>query len=136
MRAIAVLMAGAVLASCMGVPPTPTRTAERQRDYELALLGKVPQPSVSCLPSYQSGDMKTIDESTIIFRQGSSRVWVNHMQAPCPGLGEGHYALVTHQFGGQGLCRGDIAQMVDTVSRIPAGSCVFGDFTPYVRPRV
>jgi hypothetical protein len=135
MRAIPVLLAGAVLASCMAVPPAPTRTAEGERDYQLALQGKVPQPPISCLPSYRAGDMKTIDESTILFRQGSSRAWVAHMEGPCTGLGSGHYALVTHQFGGQGMCRGDIAQVVDTLNRIPVGSCVFGDFTPYVRPR-
>lgn len=135
MRVISVLMAGAVLGSCTAVPPAPSRTAEGQRDYELALQGKVPQPPISCLQSYQAGDMKTIDDNTILFRQGSSRVWVAHMEGPCTGLGSGHYALVTHQFGGQGLCRGDIAQVVDTLSRMSVGSCVFGEFTPYVRPR-
>lgn len=135
MRAFAVLLTGAVLASCSGVPEIPTRTAQGQRDYELALAGKVAQPPISCLPSYKAGDMRTIDEGTILFRQGSSRVWVAHMQGPCNGLGSGHYALVTHQYGGQGLCRGDIAQVVDTLNRIPVGSCVFGDFVPYVRPR-
>lgn len=135
MRAISVILSGAVLASCTALPPAPTRTVENQRAYALALQGKVPQPPVSCLPSYQAGDMKTIDDNTILFRQGGSRVWVAHMDGPCTGLASGHYALVTHQFGGQGLCRGDIAQVVDTLSRMPVGSCVFGDFTPYVRPR-
>ena len=135
MRVISALLLGATVASCTAVPPAPTRTAEGQRDYELALQGKVPQPPVSCLPSYRAGDMKTIDDSTILFRQGSSRVWVARMQGPCTGIESGHYALVTHQFGGMGLCRGDIAQVVDTLNRIPVGSCVFGDFQPYMRPR-
>jgi hypothetical protein len=123
------------VASCTGVPEVPTRSAEGERALQLALQGKVAQPPISCLPSYQSGDMKTIDESTILFRQGSSRAWVAHMQGPCTGLAGGHYALVTRQFGGQGMCRGDIAQVVDTLNRIPVGSCVFGDFIPYVRAR-
>ena len=135
MRGISIVVAGAVLASCTAVPEVPTRSAQGERDYQIALLGKVPQPPISCLPSYRAGDMRTIDESTILFRQGSSRVWVAHMQGPCTGLGRGGYALVTHQYGGQGLCRGDIAQVVDTLNRIPVGSCVFGDFVPYVRPR-
>jgi hypothetical protein len=135
MRRISVLLTGALLASCTGVPETPTRTAQGQHDYELALQGKVPQPPVSCLPHYQSGDMKTIDDSTILFRQGSSRAWVAHMQSPCTGLTSGHYALVTRQFGGMGMCRGDIADVVDTLNRFQVGSCVFGDFVPYVRAR-
>jgi hypothetical protein len=135
MRVISIILAGSVLASCSGMPGPPTRTAENQNDYTQALQGKIAQPPVSCLPSYQAGDMKTIDDSTILFRQGRSRVWVAHMDGPCTGLGSGHYALVTHQYGGQGLCRGDIAQVMDTLSGMPVGSCVFGEFTPYVRPR-
>jgi hypothetical protein len=135
MRAISVLIAGAALASCTAIPPAPTRTAENQRDLEMALAGKVAQPPVSCLPSYRAGDMKTIDDNTILFREGRSRAWLAHMQGPCNGLGSGHYALVTHQYGGQGLCRGDIAQVVDTLNRMSVGSCVFGDFVPYVTPR-
>jgi len=135
MRVISVLMAGVVLASCTGGPySAPVRTADKQREYEIALAGKVPQPPVSCLPHYRSGDMRTIDENTILFRDGSARVYVAHMQGGCTGLPTGHYALVTHTFGTADLCRGDIAQVVDTLSRFPVGSCVFGDFVPYVRP--
>ena len=135
MRVISVLMAAAVVASCTTQPPIPMRTAENQRAYERLLIGKVPQQPTSCLPHYRSGDMRTIDENTIVFRDGTSRVYVAHMQGGCNGLGRGHYALVTRQFGSANLCRGDIAQVVDTLSGIPVGSCVFGDFTPYVRPR-
>ena len=135
MRVISLLMAGAVLASCTTGPgPAPTRTAEKQREYEQLLNGKVAQASVSCLPHYRSGDMRTIDENTILFRDGSARTYVAHMQGGCTSLPSGHYALVTHTFGTADLCRGDIAQVVDTLNRIPIGSCVFGDFTPYVRP--
>ena len=135
MRVISVLMAATVVATCTTQPPIPTRTAENQRNYERLLLGKVPQQPTSCLPHYRSGDMRTIDESTILFRDGSSRVYVNHMQGECNGLTSGHYALVTRQVGSADLCRGDIAQVVDTINGMPVGSCVFGDFTPYVRPR-
>lgn len=135
MRLISVLMAGAVLASCTTGPPPPvTRTAQAQQQYERLLVGKVPQAPMSCLPNYRAGDMVRIDDNTVLFRDGNSRTYVAHMQGPCNGLASGHYALVTKQFGGQGLCRGDIAQMVDMASRIPIGSCVWGDFVPYVRP--
>lgn len=135
MRVISIIMAGAVLASCTAMPPQPTRTAQAQREFQMALTGKVAQPPISCLPTYKSGDMRTIDENTILFRDGTSRAYVAHMQGGCNGLNGGHYALVTKQFGGMGLCRGDIAQVVDTMTGMPVGSCVFGDFTPYVRPR-
>ena len=135
MRVISVLIAGAVLASCTTGPgPAPTRTAEKQREYQALLIGKVPQTPISCLPHYRSGDMRTIDEETILFRDGSRRVYVADMQGGCSGLGRGSTALVTRQFGSADLCRGDIAQVVDTLNRFPIGSCVFGDFVPYVTP--
>ncbi len=83
MRMISVLTAGAFLTSCMAGPPQPTmRSAEAQRQYVQLLNGKVPQPPQSCLPSYRANDMVRIDEDTILFREGSSRVWVAHMQGP------------------------------------------------------
>jgi|tagenome__1003787_1003787.scaffolds.fasta_scaffold20415330_2 hypothetical protein len=135
MRGISLLLAGAVLASCTTGPgPAPTRTAEKQREYQSLLMGKVAQAPISCLPHYRSGDMRTIDEETILFRDGTRRVYVAHMQGGCSGLGRGSTALVTRQFGSADLCRGDIAQVVDTLNRFPVGSCVFGDFVPYVTP--
>ena len=134
MRLISILMAGAVLASCTTAPPAPTRTADKQRDYEMALAGKVPQRPISCLPHYRANDMRTIDENTILFRNGST-TYVAHMRGGCNGLGSGSYALVTRQFGTADLCSGDIAQVVDTVNGTSVGSCVWGEFTPYVRPR-
>jgi hypothetical protein len=135
MRVISVLMAGAVLASCTTGPyPAPTRTAEKQREYQQLLMGKVAQTPVSCLPHYRSNDMRTIDEETLLFRDGSRRVYVAHMQGGCNGLGRGSTALLTRLYGTPDLCRGDIAQVVDTLNRFPIGSCVFGDFVPYVTP--
>src|SRR5215208_1012877 len=135
MRGIALLMAGAVLASCTTAPPgPPVRTAERQRQYQQLLVGKVPQAPVSCLPHYRSGDMRVIDDDTIAFRDGTRRTYVAHMQGGCTNLGAGHYTLVTKQFGSSQLCRGDIARVVDLLNGITVGSCVFGDFTPYVTP--
>jgi hypothetical protein len=136
MRVISAILGGAILASCsMGPEPAPIRTADKQREYQLALQGKVAQKPVSCLPSYRSGDMRTIDDNTILFRDGSSRVYVNNMQGGCTALARGNYTLVTRSFGGSGLCRGDIAQVVDLLNGMQVGSCVFGDFTPYVRPK-
>ena len=135
MRVISVLMAGAILASCTTGPPAPTRTADSQREYQQLLNGKVAQASISCLPHYQSGDMRVIDDETIAFKDGSNRVFVAHMQGGCTNLSQGHNALVTKQFGNAELCRGDIAQVVDTMNGFTVGSCVFGDFVPYVRPR-
>jgi Family of unknown function (DUF6491) len=134
MRVISTFLAGAALASCTVTAPPPGLQA--QREYQQLLYGKVAQQPISCLPHYLSNDMRVIDDNTIAFRNGNARVYIAHMQGGCNGLAGGHNALVTRQYGNADLCRGDIAQVVDTFNGFTVGSCVFGDFTPYVRPRV
>ena len=135
MRSISLLLIGAAIVGCTtGAAEQPIRSADKQRQYDQLLVGKVAGPPVSCLPTFRQDDMVVIDDRTIAFRQGSSRTYVNHMQGGCSNLGGG-YALVTRSFGGGQLCRGDIAQVVDLSSRMTVGSCVFGDFVPYARPR-
>jgi hypothetical protein len=112
----------------------PARSVKSQKEYDMLLAGKVAGAPMSCLPSYHQDDMVIIDEQTIAFRQGRNRVYVNHMQGSCTNLG-GSYALVTKQFGSAQLCRGDIGQVVDLTSRFTVGSCVFGDFVPYSKPK-
>ena len=133
-RLISALLAGAVLASCTAVPPPPTRTAEAQQRYDMLLSGKVPQPPLSCLPSYRANDMILVDDDTLVFRDSGNRVYVNHMRGPCNGLANSNNALVTHEYTGPGPCSGDIARVVDTMTRMDVGSCAWGDFVPYVRP--
>jgi hypothetical protein len=135
MRVISVLIAGAALASCTTAPPQPTRSAEKQQEYQQLITGKVAQTPVSCLPHYRSNDMRVIDDDTIAFRDGNSRVYIAHMQGGCSNLAGGQFALVTRQFGSADLCRGDIARVVDLPNGATVGSCAFGDFTPYVKPR-
>lgn len=134
MRGIALLLIGATLASCAAAPQ-PGRSARAESRFQELLAGKVAGPAVSCLPSYRDSDMVVIDDQTVAFRDSSRRVWVSRLQNSCSNLGSGHYALVTKRFGGTGLCRGDIGQVADLTNGITVGSCVFGDFTPYVSTR-
>jgi hypothetical protein len=135
MRAIALLLLGGLVGSCTTGSQAPSRSARSEQHYQQLLAGKVAQPPVTCLPSYNANDMVVIDENTVAFRIGSGRLYLAHMQGPCNGLSPGGpYALLTRQFGSAGLCRGDIAQVIDTVNHFTVGSCTFGDFTPYVRP--
>ena len=135
MRVISILVASAALASCTTAPPQPFRAADKQREYVQLLNGKVPQPPRSCLPHSSSGDMRVIDDNTILFRDGASRVYVSNMRNGCNGLANGQNALVTRQYGSADLCSGDIARVVDTTNGMFVGSCSFGEFTPYVKPK-
>lgn len=134
MRTSTAILTGALLASCSAVPPTPTRTAEAQRTYEQLLAGKVAQRPINCLPSYRAEDMVRIDDETVAFRNGGT-VYVARMRNACTGLTSPQTALVTHETVGGGPCSGDIAQVLDTSARMPVGSCTWGDFVPYTRPR-
>lgn len=135
MRRISLLLIGGALVACTTTAAEqPIRSVKMQKEYDQLLAGKVAGAPVSCLPSYNQNDMVVIDERTVAFRQGSGRVWVNHMQGGCSNLG-GSYALVTRTFGSAQLCRGDIGQVVDLTNHFTVGSCVFGDFVPYTRPR-
>jgi hypothetical protein len=135
MRMIPVLLAGAVLASCTTAPEPTMRSPDKQAELQQLLVGKVAQRPISCLPHYRSNDMRVIDDNTIAFRDGSSRTYIAHMNGGCSNLGNGSTALVTRQVGSPDLCRGDIAQVVDTLNGMTVGSCSFGDFEPFVRPR-
>ena len=134
MRIATILLTGAALLSCSTAPPQMTRSAAGQHEFQQLIAGKVAGAPLRCLPSYNQNDMTVIDEQTIAYRQGN-RVYINHMQHGCANLGSGSTALVTHSFGPSETCRGDIARVLDTGSRMIVGSCVFGDFTPYTVPR-
>lgn len=128
MRALSLLLMSAALAGC-ATQPAPERSAQAAAEFQRLTAGKVAGEPVSCLAPYRSGDMVTIDDNTVVFKDGRT-AYVNHMNGGCSGLGSGFYALVTRS-NGSGLCRGDIAHVVDPTSGFTVGSCAVGDFIPY-----
>ena len=109
------------------------RSLKAQQELDRYLAGKVAGRPQACLPNYRTNDMVVVDENTILFREGTNRVWRNDPVGGCSGLGRPGTALVTRQFGGTGLCRGEIAQVVDTAAGFTVGSCALGDFVPFTR---
>ena len=134
MRGLLFALVATSLTACTTAPPPPAayRSAEAQQQLAKMLAGKAAGKPVACLPSWKSGDMVVIDDSTVVFRGSPSRVYVNNFRGECPRLGSGWYALVTRQTGSS-LCSGEIAQVLDTSSGMTVGSCVLGEFTPYTR---
>ena len=129
MRAIPLLLIAAALTGCTTQPAEPTRTAEAQAKFQQLTAGRVAGQPMSCLPHYKADEMITIDDRTVVFREGS-RIWVNHLLHECNGLDSGWYTLVTKS-SGPGLCRGDISQVADVRTGVTMGSCAIGDFVPY-----
>lgn len=132
MRGFSAGVLAVVVGACVPVQPV-ARTPQAEAHLQTLLNGRVPGPPVSCLPDYRSNDMVVIDDSTILFRDGRT-VYRNDFQGgSCSHLGSGFYALLTRRTGGIGLCRGDIAGVIDTGSGRTVGSCVVGDFVPYTK---
>lgn len=138
MRRISLLIAGSILASCTTAPPPPDatmRSLSGERAYQSLIAGKVPGQPISCLPNYNSNNMTVIDGRNIAFSVGSRTVYLVRLTGGCDLLGGGGpYALLSRQFGGQGTCRGDIQQVVDTLNRMTVGSCTVAEIVPYTRP--
>ena len=133
MRTTGLLLIASTLAACTTAPPPMQRSerAEARLQEELAGL-VVAGPATSCLPSYRSDQMVVIDDNTILFRDGASRVWRNEVQGSCSSLGMGNTLVLRSSTGS--LCRGDIGDVMDVRNGVTMGSCVLGDFVPYARP--
>jgi hypothetical protein len=137
MRAVSlILIAATGLSACSANMNGPVqRTPKQEAQLRRALAGKVAQRPVDCLPSYRSSDMEVIDDNTLLFHDGSSRVYVQSPRGGCAPIGGGHYTLVTNLVGSTSLCRGDISRVVDLQAGMTVGSCSMSEFIPYVRPR-
>ena len=129
MRAIPLLLSAAMVTGCMTQPQPAGRSAEAQAEFQKLTAGKVAGQPISCLPSYRRGEMVTIDDGTVAFKNGQT-VYVNKLIGECSGLDNGFLTLVTNS-SGPGLCRGDIARVADARTGMTYGSCAIGDFVPY-----
>ena len=123
-----------LLTSCSTAPVQETRSPKAARELASALAGRTAGPPVRCLPSYRTSQMQIIDDWTILFKDGRT-VYVQNPQGGCRGIGNGGYTLVTRKFGTSDTCEGDINHLVDLRSGFGGGSCIYGPFTPYAKPR-
>jgi len=131
MRSLSLVLIAAALASCVtGAPQQLARSDRAEAHLQKLIAGKVAGKPISCLPSGRSENMIIVDDNTVFYRAGSQLFRQDFQNGRCTGLGSGHFALVTRQFGGS-LCRGDIAKVLDTASGVTVGGCVVGDFVPY-----
>lgn len=121
-------------AACAASAEDQPRTLKAQQELDRYLVGKTAGSPQSCLPTYRRDNMITVDDRTILFRDGANRVYRNDPPGGCPGLDRPGISMVTRTPTGQ-LCRGDIVQLVDLTTGFSSGSCSFGDFVPYTAAR-
>ncbi|MBA3666869.1 MAG: hypothetical protein H0W65_04005 [Sphingomonas sp.] len=133
--ALTMFVAGAavLMASCSTAPIQEARSLKAERELAEALTGRSQRAPVRCLPSYRTNQMEIVDDNTILYRDGRT-VYVQHPRGGCPGIGFGNYTLVTHHFGSNESCEGDISHVVDLRTGMGGGSCVFGPFIPFTKP--
>jgi len=133
LRISTLLMLGGTAAalSISSLPAKETPTTEATQKLAQVLKGRTPGQPVPCIANLRGrAEMSVIDDTTILFQEGTT-VYVQKPAGGCPSLGNGRYALVKRQVGSTRYCEGDIGEVVDPVSGIFAGSCVFGPFVPY-----
>jgi hypothetical protein len=129
---ILALGATAALASCSTAPAQESRSPQAAQQLASALAGRTQGRPINCIPNYRTSQMQVIDDWTILFRDGRT-IYVQNPRGGCRGIARGSTILVSRLHGGTQLCSGDIQQLVDSSTRMPQGSCVFGPFVPYTR---
>lgn len=128
----------ALLAAAAGCTPTPAQTARavqqqqsEQIELATALKGLVPGKPTTCLDNYRSYSAKAYG-AILVYRVSNSLVYTTDTGGGCSRVGRGDI-LITRSPTGRN-CAGDISQTIDNASRMPTGSCSFGEFTPYRKP--
>jgi len=134
MRRAFVTMGALLIAGCTAsAEQSASRQAEADRDLAKAIGDRTPGKPTDCINSTTNNDgPQIIDHKTVIYRQGQ-RVWVNNLEAECPGLAPFNTLIV--ELHGSQICRNDLFRMLEPGSRIPGPICRFGKFTPYTRPK-
>lgn len=124
-----------LLAGCAMTPEQSAREAagdaRTQAKLDRKLAGYSPGEPRGCIPRTRTMDLSIFGD-TLVYRDGRT-LYVNRTSGGCFGLKRDDI-LVTRSFGSQ-MCSGEIITTVDRTSSFPSGSCAFGEFVPYTRPR-
>lgn len=133
---LAPILAMQVLSGCAPAPNDRAIVADQRAAAELklarALSGFTPGEPQSCLP-FDRGRYQTQGiGDTLLYRYTTDVIFRNNTDG-CERVERGD-VVITRQYETR-LCRGQIIQTFDAISRNPTGGCTLGDFVPYVRNR-
>lgn len=120
----------ALAALALSLLAAPGSARDRQRD---PLAGRVAGESRDCLELSRVQGPDIVDQTTILYRQNRSRIWVTHPVDACPSLRPDFSTLIVEPTGTQ-LCRNDRFRVRTPNSIIPGPVCRFGRFVAYDLP--
>lgn len=130
------LIHAALIAGLVSAPAMPLAAADTAKGEEmLAKLtaGRIAGKPVDCINlGLSRDDSHTIPGIGMAYRQGTTW-YVSRFEDGCDPLRNG--VMVVTRLHSSQLCRGDIAELRMAGPNIPMGSCIFGAFTPYTKPR-
>lgn len=124
----------ALVATGASAPVEITHNPKAQKELAKALAGRTAGRPVQCMYNFPAAKMQVIDDWTILFRNGGT-IYVQNPPGGCRNVGFPGYTLVTRQIGINQLCNGDIAYLRQLSTGTGGGSCIFGPFTPYTKPK-
>ena len=126
-----IILTGAALAiaGCTGGAEHEIRT-DRSAQLAQLLEGREAGAPVSCVNLRDLRGNRSAGDA-IVFDGPGGTLYVNRPAGGCPNLDFGRTLVVRSSTGR--LCAGDIARVVDPVSRTEHGSCGLAEFTPWRR---
>ena len=129
------LVHAALIAGLVTAPIVPVAAKVETGEAKLARItaGRTPGKMVDCINTSMvaNGDSEKLPGVGMAYRQGTT--WYVSRFDDCPTLRDD--TIVITKLHSSQLCRGDIADLRLSGANIPVGSCIFGAFTPYTRPR-
>ena len=126
MRAVILMIAAATVVSC-------TRPlAPEHSDAAEAIAGRVAGTPRTCISTNQAENLRVLDSQTLAYGFGPT-IYINRLQAACPGISQFNTIIVEPGLGGQ-YCRNDRVRGLTPGLSIPGPSCNLGEWVPYHRP--
>ena len=107
-------------------------TEEQQAKLDQQLAGRTAGEPRSCINANDQRNMTVISDDILIFAssRNAKTIYVNK---PYGGCRNASRSILSYSRPTSSLCKGEAITLVDSASRMPMGSCAFGDFVPYTR---
>ncbi len=123
MRPLMIIAAASLLGSCAR-PVSPPHS-----DLAATVAGRTAGPATNCISTNPAENLRVLDGQNLAYGSGRT-IYVNHLEAACPAIGEFNTVIVEAGLGGQ-YCRGDRIRGLEPGAIIPGPSCNLGQWVPY-----